>query len=337
MSRGAVVGIMRSIAIARRVILMNASLKPTLLIHGGAGAIPAALDDEDVRAIRAALTDALHSGHALLEAGTAALEAVVAAVTVLEDAPWFNAGHGAVYTHDGRHELDAAAMDGATLRAGSVAGLHHVRNPVQLARAVMERSPHVMLAGAGAEDFARVAGVAMVEPAYFDTPKRYQEWRDHLRAAQGPETASSTNYFGTVGAVALDARGQLAAATSTGGMTGKRWGRIGDTPVIGAGTYADSCAAVSCTGWGEFYLRTCAAHAICTRIAAGAAPDVAADAVIMRQIPALGGSGGAIVLAVDGRFAMPFNTAGMYRGSMDAAGVARIAIGREAPRVCNPR
>lgn len=315
---------------------MTASHKPTLLIHGGAGAIPEVLNDEDACAIRVALTDALSAGYALLEAGGPALDAVVAAVSVLEDVSWFNAGHGAVYTHDGRHELDAAVMDGATLRAGSVAGLRHVRNPVQLASAVMERSPHVMLAGAGAEDFAREVGVSLVEPAYFDTPARYQQWRDYLRTAQVHETASPTNYFGTVGAVALDACGQLAAATSTGGMTGKRWGRIGDTPVIGAGTYADSWAAVSCTGWGEFYLRTCAAHGICTRIAAGEAPDAAANAVIMQQIPALGGSGGAIVLAVDGRFALPFNTAGMYRGSMDAAGVARIAIGREAPRICSP-
>jgi beta-aspartyl-peptidase (threonine type) len=316
---------------------MVASPEPTLLIHGGAGAIAEALSDCDAHAIRAALAQALGAGHALLAAGGSALDAVVAAVTLLEDAPWFNAGHGAVYAHDGRHELDAAAMDGATLRAGSVAGLRHVRNPVQLARAVMEHSPHVMLIGAGAEDFARVAGVAMVEPAYFDTPKRYQEWRDHLRAAQEHALLPQANYFGTVGAVALDACGRLAAATSTGGMTGKRWGRVGDAPVIGAGTYADSCAAVSCTGWGEFYLRVCAAHGICTRIAAGTAPDVAADAVIMQQIPALGGSGGAIVLAADGRFALPFNTAGMYRGSVDSAGRARVAIGREALRICDPR
>ncbi|MHB1896631.1 MAG: isoaspartyl peptidase/L-asparaginase family protein [Metallibacterium sp.] len=316
---------------------MTASHKPTLLIHGGAGAIPEVLNDEEARAIRAALTDALSVGYALLEDGKPALDAVVAAVSVLEDAPWFNAGHGAVYTHDGRHELDAAVMDGATLRAGSVAGLRHVRNPVQLARAVMEHSPHVMLAGAGAEDFAREVGVASVEPGYFDTPARYQQWRDYLRTAQVHATASSTNYFGTVGAVALDACGQLAAATSTGGMTGKRWGRIGDTPVIGAGTYANARAAVSCTGWGEFYLRTCAAHSICARIAAGETPDAAASAVIMQQIPALGGSGGAIALAADGRFALPFNTAGMYRGSMDAAGAARIAIGRGALRICSPR
>ncbi len=314
---------------------MTASHKPTLLIHGGAGAIPAVLHDEEARAIRAALADALSAGYTLLEDGKPALAAVVAAVSVLEDAPWFNAGHGAVYTHDGRHELDAAVMDGATLRAGSVAGLRHVRNPVQLARAVMEHSPHVMLAGAGAEDFAREVGVALVEPGYFDTPARYRQWRDYLRTAQVHETASSTNYFGTVGAVALDACGQLAAATSTGGMTGKRWGRIGDTPVIGAGTYANARAAVSCTGWGEFYLRTCAAHSICARIAAGEAHEVAANAVIMQQIPALGGSGGAIVLAADGRFALPFNTTGMYRGSMDAAGAARIAIGHERPRICS--
>ena len=301
---------------------------PVLLVHGGAGALPESLDAASAAAAHAALASALRAGHGVLARGGSPLDAVVAAVSVLEDAPAFNAGHGAVYTYEGLHELDAAVMDGATLRAGSVAGVRNVRNPVQLARAVMEHSPHVMLAGSGAEAFARQAGLAYVDNAYFDTPRRLREWqvwRDSGDRNPAP-------YFGTVGAVARDAHGRVAAATSTGGMTGKRWGRIGDTPVIGAGTYADARAAVSCTGWGEFFLRTCAAHSICARVAAGSTPEQAARAVVLEQIPALGGSGGALLLTADGGWSMPFNTAGMYRGCIDADGRARTAIGREDMR-----
>ena len=305
---------------------------PVLLVHGGAGALPASLDAAGAAAAHAALASALRAGHGVLARGGSPLDAVVAAVSVLEDAPAFNAGHGAVYTYEGSHELDAAVMDGATLRAGSVAGVRNVRNPVQLARAVMEHSPHVMLAGSGAEAFARQAGLAYVDNAYFDTPRRLREWqvwRDSGDSNPAP-------YFGTVGAVARDAHGRVAAATSTGGMTGKRWGRVGDTPVIGAGTYADAWAAVSCTGWGEFFLRTCAAHSICARVAAGSTPEQAARAVVLEQIPALGGSGGALLLTADGGWSMPFNTAGMYRGCIDADGRARTAIGREDMREAAP-
>ena len=301
---------------------------PVLLVHGGAGALPESLDAAGAAAAHAALASALRAGHGVLAEGGSPLDAVVAAVSVLEDAPAFNAGHGAVYTYEGLHELDAAVMDGATLRAGSAAGVRNVRNPVQLARAVMEHSPHVMLAGSGAEAFARQAGLACVDNAYFDTPRRLREWqvwRDSGDRNPAP-------YFGTVGAVARDAHGCVAAATSTGGMTGKRWGRVGDTPVIGAGTYADAWAAVSCTGWGEFFLRTCAAHSICARVAAGSTPEQAARAVVLEQIPALGGSGGALLLTADGGWSMPFNTAGMYRGCIDAGGRARTAIGREDMR-----
>lgn len=297
---------------------------PAVLVHGGAGVVRHGMDAATERATRAALAEALRRAQALLADGAAAIDAVVAAVTVLEDAPYFNAGHGAVFTHEGRNELDAAVMDGATQSAGAVAGARHVRNPVQLARAVMEHSPHVMLAGDGAEAFAREQGIALVAPDYFHTELRWQQLQDALRQVAHGE---AVDHFGTVGAVALDRAGHLAAATSTGGMTDKRWGRIGDSPVIGAGTYANAACAMSGTGWGEFYLRTAAAHAVCMRVATLHEPlPQAADTVINREIPALGGSGGAIVLGVDGACALPFNTDGMYRGWIDAAGEPQGAI-----------
>jgi beta-aspartyl-peptidase (threonine type) len=299
---------------------------PVLLIHGGAGVIRKDTH-EAARAIRAALADALRAGHARLEAGGSALDAVSAAVVVLEDAPHFNAGHGAVFTHDGHNELDAAVMDGARLRAGAIAGVRRVRNPVLLARAVMEHSPHVMLGGAGAEAFAREQGLALVEPDYFRTEHRWRQLQEALaKEASGKD---ATDHFGTVGAVARDANGSLAAATSTGGMTNKRWNRIGDSPVIGAGTYANAHCAVSGTGWGEFYIRTCAAHAICMRVAMGEPLASVAEDVINRGIPQLGGNGGAIVLGRDGAFALPFNTQGMYRGWIGTDGAPHVAIYRD--------
>ncbi|MBS0380874.1 MAG: isoaspartyl peptidase/L-asparaginase, partial [Proteobacteria bacterium] len=211
--------------------------RTVLLVHGGAGLVRRDMDAAIESTVRVALAEALQAGHALLAAGRSALDAVAAAVVVLEDSPHFNAGHGAVFTHDGVNELDAAIMDGATLRAGAICGVRHVRNPVLLARAVMEHSPHVMLAGEGAEAFARTQGIALVDAGYFGTERRRRE----LQEAQRQHTAGEkVDHFGTVGAVALDAHGQLAAATSTGGMTDKRWGRIGDAPVIGAGTYANA-------------------------------------------------------------------------------------------------
>jgi beta-aspartyl-peptidase (threonine type) len=300
------------------------SATPTLLVHGGAGVVRRDMTADVERGVRAALAEALRRGHAELAAGHSALDAVAAAVTVLEDSPHFNAGHGAVFTHDGINELDAAIMDGATLRAGAIAGVRRVRNPVLLARAVLEHSPHVMLAGAGAEAFARGRGIAMVEPDYFRTERRWRELQEAQRqAAEGKQV----EHFGTVGAVALDSGGHLAAATSTGGMTDKRWGRIGDSPVIGAGTYANAACAMSGTGWGEFYIRTAAAHAVCMRVAALHESVVtAAEDVVNREIPSLGGSGGAIVLGADGTFALPFNTDGMYRGHMGGDGVPKVAI-----------
>jgi beta-aspartyl-peptidase (threonine type) len=304
-----------------------------LAVHGGAGTMPRAeLSAEREAAVRADLTRALRAGHAVIAQGGSSLEAVTRAVVVLEDSPYFNAGKGAVFNHDGVNELDASIMDGATRRAGAVAGLHRIRNPVLLARAVMEQSPHVMMAGEGAEAFAKSIGFEFVDPAYFRTEERWQQLQKALAAekAQASAALPPTTYFGTVGAVARDAKGQLAAATSTGGMTNKRWGRVGDSPVIGAGTYANAQCAVSATGWGEFYIRAAVAHDICARMAyRGDSVRAAAEEVVLKVVPALGGDGGVIALDASGRVAMPFNTEGMYRGTIDADGKVRTAVYRD--------
>lgn len=304
-----------------------------LAVHGGAGTMPRAeLSAEREAAVRADLTRALRAGHAVIAQGGSSLDAVTRAIVVLEDSPYFNAGKGAVFNHDGVNELDASIMDGATRRAGAVAGLHRIRNPVLLARAVMEKSPHVMMAGEGAEAFAKSIGFEFVDPAYFRTEERWQQLQMALAAekAQASATLPATAYFGTVGAVARDAKGQLAAATSTGGMTNKRWGRIGDAPVIGAGTYASAQCAVSATGWGEFYIRAAVAHDICARMAyRGDSVRAAAEEVVLKVVPALGGDGGVIALDASGRVAMPFNSEGMYRGTIDADGKVRTAIYRD--------
>ncbi|MCE5234327.1 MAG: isoaspartyl peptidase/L-asparaginase [Mizugakiibacter sp.] len=309
---------------------MSHAATPVLVIHGGAGVIKKDMNPAKEKAIRAVLSEALRHGYAQLKAGKPALDAVTAAITVLEDDPNFNAGKGAVFTHDGKNEMDSAIMDGATLRAGAVANVHHVKNPILLARAVMEHSPHVMLVGDGAEAFARQQGIALVDASYFRTEERWQQLQKALKedAAKQPHADVETaKHFGTVGAVALDAQGHLAAGTSTGGMTDKRWGRVGDSPIIGAGTYANAKCAVSGTGWGEFYMRTVAAHTICMRVAEMGQPvKQAAEDVINREIPALGGDGGAIVLGADGSFATPFNTDGMFRGWIGADGVPHVAI-----------
>lgn len=304
-----------------------------LVIHGGAGVVERdALSAGDARAIHADLDRALDAGHAVLIHGGSALDAVEAAVRVLEDSPRFNAARGAVFNADGIHELDAAIMDGRTGRAGAVAGVTTIRHPVTLARAVMEHSVHVMLAGAGAEHFADTqAQVERVANAWFDTDVR----REQLHAAQAAERCDAGaaippmrgGYFGTVGAVALDADAHIAAATSTGGMTNKRYGRIGDSPVIGAGTWADARCGISGTGWGEFYIRHAAAHDIAARIAyrGDTLIDAAAE-VIEHVIPAAGGDGGAIALDADGNIAMPFSTPGMYRGWIRPDGTRGTAI-----------
>ena len=298
----------------------------SLAIHGGAGVFDrGTLPAEKEAEYRTGLTAALTAGSAVLEGGGSALDAVAAAVRVLEDNPLFNAGRGAVFTASGRNELDAAIMDGKTQKAGAVAGVTRTRNPIDLARAVMDHSPHVMLTGAGADEFSVQRGLAQVDPSWFRTEARWQQllaWRQRQQAAVDP-----THLFGTVGAVALDADGNLAAATSTGGMTGKRWGRVGDSPIIGAGTYAkNGQCAVSATGSGEYFIRESAARQLCDRVAwKGESLADAAQATIM-AVGAIGGDGGLIALGPDGRPAFAINDVGMYRGQVIAGGSAQTAI-----------
>jgi beta-aspartyl-peptidase (threonine type) len=307
--------------------------KTALVIHGGAGVIErGALSPEDEQAIRADLGRALEAGNAVLAKGGAALDAVQAAIEVLEDSPRFNAGKGAVFNAVGGHELDASIMEGHTRRAGAVAGVTTIRHPIQLARAVMEHSPHVMLAGAGAEAFADTRPeIERVPNSWFDTDTRRRQL-EHAQAAEKEQAAlglppPAGTYFGTVGAVALDAQGHIAAATSTGGMTNKRWGRVGDSPVIGAGTWADDRCGVSGTGWGEYYIRNAVAHDICARVAyRGDTLAAAAEEVVNHVVPQAGGDGGAIALDRDGNIAMPFNTSGMYRGWIRPDGNRGVAI-----------
>ncbi len=310
--------------------MSHAAVSPVLVIHGGAGAVRHDMTPAKEKAIRAAMTEALREGYAELKAGKSAVDAVTAALVVLEDDPNFNAGKGAVFTHDGRNELDAAIMDGDTLRAGAVAGVQRVKNPILLARAVMDKTPYVMLSGAGAEEFAGEQGMQLVDPSYFRTEQRWQQLQKALKedAAKQPHADEETaKHFGTVGAVALDTQGRLAAGTSTGGMNDKRWGRIGDSSIIGAGTYANSDCAVSGTGWGEFYMRTLAAYEICMKVTQMRIPIKRAAAVVINQeIPSMGGNGGAIALDAQGHISIPFNTDGMYRGWMGADEVPHVAI-----------
>jgi len=308
----------------------SSSSKTALVIHGGAGVVSReSVSAQDELEIRAALDRALDAGQkVLIEAGTA-LDAVAAAIVVLEDSPWFNAGKGSVFDAEGGHELDASIMEGHTRRAGAVAGVSTVKNPVLLARAVMEHSSHVLLATAGAEKFADTRPeIERVAQSYFDTDRRRRQLDESraLEAAEATRTVQGT-YFGTVGAVALDAHGHVAAGTSTGGMTNKRYSRVGDSPIIGAGTYADERCGVSGTGWGEFYLRAVVASDICARVAyRGDTLAAAAEEVVNGVVPRLGGDGGAIALDVHGNIAMPFNTPGMYRGWIHPDGSRGTAI-----------
>ncbi len=302
----------------------------SIAIHGGAGVISRdSMTPENERAYRVDLERALDAGYAVLERGGASLDAVVAAVRVLEDSPLFNAGKGAVFNHAGSNELDASIMDGATERAGAVAGLRHVRNPIDLARLVMDRSPHVMLVGEGAEEFALEQGVELVPGSYFFTERRWKQLEEAQKAERTASLAQEDiGFFSTVGAVARDKDGNLAAATSTGGMTNKRWGRVGDSPIIGAGTYADnrSCA-VSATGSGEYFIRAVVAHEICARVrlTGVSAADAARD-VIHGKLKDIGGDGGVIVVDKDGALSLEFNTEGMFRGARDSGGRREIAI-----------
>jgi beta-aspartyl-peptidase (threonine type) len=299
----------------------------SLAIHGGAGVITrGSMTASDEQAYKADLGRALDAGYAVLDAGGSSLDAVTAAVRILEDSPLFNAGRGAVFNHEGINELDASIMDGRTLRAGAVAGVRHVRNPIDLARMVMERSPHVLLAGAGAEEFALEQGVELVPRKYFYTERRWQQLE---KARSGDHhSAAEIGYFGTVGAVALDRAGDLAAATSTGGMTNKRWGRVGDSPIIGAGNYADNAScAVSATGSGEFFIRTVLAHEISSLMKYKGLPvDEATREVIHGELKRIGGEGGVIVVDHEGNIALDFNTDGMFRAARDAKGRREILI-----------
>lgn len=302
-----------------------------LVIHGGAGTIlRSQLTPEKENKYREGLERALVAGQRILEKGGKALDAVEAVVNVLEDDPLFNAGKGAVFTADGRNELDAAIMDGSNLSAGAVSGVTTIKNPVTAARAVMEKSPHVMLSGKGAEQFAKEQGLMIVDPSYFYTPERWRglqrtRERDSLEKLKGvalgqPYTEEwlqkQKDRYGTVGAVALDSYGNLAAATSTGGMTNKKWGRIGDAPIIGAGTYANNATvAISCTGWGEYYIRLVMAKSISDRMEFGHQTlQQAAEEMVMNQLPKMGGDGGLIAVDKEGNLMMPFCTEGMYRG-----------------------
>jgi beta-aspartyl-peptidase (threonine type) len=297
-----------------------------LAIHGGAGVIePGSLTPEKEAAYRAGLNNALEAGARVLRSGGASLDAVEAVVRMLEEDPLFNAGRGAVFTAEGRNELDASIMDGRTRQAGAVTGVTRTKHPVSLARAVMEKSKHVMLAGAGADAFSLQQGLEQVDPSYFRTEERWQQflqWRD-----KSGSLIDRPHAYGTVGAVALDQAGHLAAATSTGGTTGKRWGRVGDSPIIGAGTYAeDKICAVSATGDGEFFIRGSAARQLRDRMAwHGESVQAAADHTIA-DIGTMGGEGALIAMDAQGRVAFSMNSSGMYRGTIGSTSAAHTAI-----------
>ena len=317
--------------------------KFTLVIHGGAGTIlKKNMTPEKEQAYQLALNNALQAGYAILNKGGTALDAVEAAVRLMEDSPLFNAGKGAVFTNEGKNELDASIMDGKNLGAGAVASVTTIRNPITAARAVMEKSQHVMMVGSGAEKFAQQQGLVLVDPSYFYTEER---WQGLLKVrAQDPDSVAldhgnkSTSMlkqpgnrddkYGTVGAVALDQHGNLAAATSTGGMTNKKFGRIGDAPIIGAGTYANNATcAVSCTGWGEFFIRLSVAKTVSDLMEyKGLSVQAATNELIQKKVPALGGDGGLIAVDKSGNVAMPFNTEGMYRGYIKQDGKAVVQI-----------
>ena len=302
-----------------------------IAVHGGAGTLdPALLTPEKESAYRAALQNAVRRGHAVLAAGGRSIDAVEVAVRVLEDTPLFNAGRGSVFTAEGKHEMDAAIMQGNGLHAGAVAGVRNVKNPVSLARLVMEKSPHVLISGQGAFEFAYRNKLPLEDDAYFFDAFRHDQW---LAVKDSEEVrldhSTGEKKFGTVGAVALDAQGNLAAATSTGGMTNKRWQRIGDSPVIGAGTYANNqTCAISCTGNGEAFLRAVAAHDVHALMAyKGLSLQEAVRIVVHEKLPPLNGEGGLIAVNSDGHIVLDFNCTGMYRARIDRSG-EEVAIFR---------
>lgn len=319
-------------------IIDETQAKFGLVIHGGAGTIlKENMSDSLEQAYKSKLEEAIRVGHTILKNGGTAMEAVTKTINVMEDSPLFNAGKGAVFTHDETNELDASVMDGATLNAGAVAGVTHIKNPIDLALQVMNNSPHVLLSGTGAEEFARERGFEMMDPSYFYTENRFQSLQKVKSREANKKMSASTHFedpfiknskFGTVGCAALDKNGNLAAGTSTGGMTNKRWNRIGDAPIIGAGTYANNATcAVSSTGWGEYFIRAMVAHDISAMMEyKGSSLAEAAHEVIQKKVPNLGGDGGIIAIDTEGNVSMEFNTAGMYRAHMNAAGELVIGI-----------
>jgi beta-aspartyl-peptidase (threonine type) len=300
----------------------------SIAIHGGAGAIPAELFSRDqASSYRASLSTVLDAGFAILERGGTSLDAVTCAVRALEDDPLFNAGHGAALTREGWAELDAAVMDGKDQRAGAVASVRHVKNPVDLARRVMEKSRHVLLVSTGAEEFALEEGIPLVPNTYFRTDERKQQLASEQQGRRVSDLMP-TGPAGTVGAVAFDQHGNLAAATSTGGMTNKRQGRVGDSPIIGAGTYAkNGVCAISATGHGEYFIRAVAAYHIASSVEyRGLSLEAATRELIHARIPKLGGNGGIIALGAHGEIVMDFNTEGMFRAARDSTGRREVAV-----------
>jgi beta-aspartyl-peptidase (threonine type) len=312
----------------------------TLVIHGGAGTIlKENLTAEKEKLYHESLTRALDSGYFVLAKGGKSVEAVIAAIKVMEDSPLFNAGKGAVFSNDGKQELDASIMDGSNLKAGAVAGVTTIKNPIAAAYAVMINSKHVMLIGNGAEKFAHEQGLDLVDPSYFFDSARYEQWQMVLKKEQLKATSMTgdedpfiiNSKFGTVGAVALDQFGNIAAGTSTGGMTNKKWGRVGDAPIIGAATYANNkTCGVSSTGYGEYFIRLVVAHDISAMMEyGGLSLQQAADSVIMKKLPALGGDGGIVALDRQGNISMTFCSAGMYRGFIKKKGEGKTFIFKE--------
>ena len=309
---------------------ISGTARYAMVIHGGAGTIARAdMTEEKEAEIRATLKASVETGHEVLLAGGTSTDAVIAAINVMEDSPLFNAGNGAVFNAAGKHEMDASIMEGAGLNAGAVASVSQIKNPINLASRVMTDSEHVMLMGDGAEEFARQQGFEMMDPAYFYTDFRWQQLQ-RIQAKEGLKADQQDQWFSTVGAVALDKHGDLAAGTSTGGTSNKRWGRVGDSPVIGAGTYANnnSCA-VSATGHGEYFIRYVVAYNICNRVELGTSLKEAADTVVNDILVKASGEGGVIAMDRQGNIATPFNSEGMYRASIDTEGVMKISIYRE--------
>jgi beta-aspartyl-peptidase (threonine type) len=317
--------------------------KYAIAIHGGAGnLVKMNLTNEEQEAYKTALDSALTEGSKILANGGTSVDAVEATIRILEDCPLFNAGKGAVFTHDGHNELDAAIMNGENLECGAIAGVRHIKNPISLARRVMEKSEFILLQSEGAEEFAREQGIEWVDTSYFFTQHRWDQLQEAIEDDKteldhsGKKKASTLSKpreekFGTVGCVALDVHGNIAAGTSTGGLTNKRYGRVGDTPIIGSGTYADNTTcAVSCTGKGEDFIRLNVAHDIASMIRyAQVDLQSACDSVVMKKLKDIKGRGGCIAIDCVGNIAMPFTTTGMFRGSIDVNGEKKIALYEE--------